>query len=510
MCINPITIKDPNNSKRTYQVPCGHCIECKRKYQDGWIIRLDEHLKSAGYKAVFFTLTYADECIPKNYLISGNLYKTPSDYAYDRLSQRHCVNEETGDVLDLSPFQVIDYNSMNSQEMARFYDLQRKEEVKYDPSRIYMFNSVRVKDVQDWMKRCRKNLKKYTKKEIKYFISSEYGPKTFRPHYHGVIYGITKRDFDLYFKKDWVNHFGREKNKNVCVISEDVDSSLNGMEYVSKYCSKGVFEHPLCAKDFFYFFKDSAGKQTHSEYHSKHYERCIEYFGCDFPLVDKPSKFISQGLGSAFLTPEIKNYYAAGEDINISRDITYSLTELNANAAAFLGLDHYDCDDAGNLYHKDEKHTPLPYYVKRKDGKYYSKCYRLGNEPVFHDVICWEGTMFSTKLYDKLKDISKKLKYNKNGKDKRTGQEKIFSYALPQYYRQKMFSAEIQHLLTCSVLQEHVDLYQEEFREVQANHPSWSYFEVASFIDSQEQEDRDRRRVELSERLIRDYSKSVF
>lgn len=509
MCINPIKIKDPNNSKKVYEVPCGHCIECKRNYQNSWIIRLDEHLKSSNYKAVFFTLTYADEAIPKNYLISGNVYRTPSDYFHDGLSQRQCIDEETGDTLDLSRFQVIDYNSMDPRTMAEFYELQRKEEVKYDPSRIYMFNSVRVKDIQDWMKRCRKQLKKYTGKTVKYFISSEYGPHTFRPHYHGVLFGITKRDFDIYFKKDWITHFGRERNKNVCVISEDVDPSLNGMEYVSKYCSKGVFEHPLCSKDFFYFHTQPDGKTTHTEYHSKHYERCIEYFGVDIPLVDKPSKFISQGLGADFLTPQMRNYYAAGDDVNISKDITYSLTELNDNAAAFLGLQHYDCDENGNLYHKDEKHTLLPYYVKRKDGKYYTKTYRLGSEPIFHDVHCWEGVMFSDKLYERLKDISKKLKYNKNGKDKR-GQERTYSYALPQYYRQKMFSAEIQHLLTCSVLQEHVDLYQEQFRQIQSSNPSWSDFEVASYIDCQEQEERDHRRVELSERLMKAYTKSTF
>lgn len=512
MCINPITIKDPSNPRRSYTVPCGHCMECKRKYQSGWSIRLNEHLKSVGYKAVFFTLTYADECIPKNYLVNGTLYRTPSDYAYDKGSSYTGLDDLTGEVIDFSNKSIIDYNSLSNEGLALFYQDQTLQVNRENPDRIYKFNSVRIKDVQDWLKRGRRTYHYHNKKapKIKYFISSEYGPHTFRPHYHGVMFGISKIDFDRYFKSDWVEHFGRKSNANICVISEDVNPSAGGMDYVTKYCSKGVFEHPLCAKDFFYFHKTPDGHTTHTEYHSKHYERCIEYFDVDFPLVDRPIKLISLGLGSSFLDKdEVLNYYAAGDDVNISSAITYDLRPMTSDSVSFLGLTKLDVDSQGNLYHTDEAHTPVPYYVK-KDGKFYAKSYFLDGEPIKHLCHVWEGTFYSDKLYNKLIDLQKKLKYNKNGRDKRTGEQKVFSYSLPKYYREKMFSAEIQHLLTCAVLEEHVNLYQEQFKQLQTDNPTWSDAEIMAYIDCQEKQERDFRRQQLSERMIEDYSKSLF
>lgn len=510
MCLNPITIKDPSNSRRSYKVPCGHCIECKRRYQTGWCLRLDEHLKKVKGQAVFFTLTYAPETIPKNYLVSGIVYKTLSDYAYDKGSVYQCLDDRTGDLIDLTGKSIIDYNSFDREQMAMFYNDQRLSINRENPDRIYSFNSVRMKDVQDWLKRCRKNFKKYCKKDIKYFITSEYGPTTFRPHYHGVMFGLTLDEFKQYFKQDWVKHYGREKNKNICVIADTVNASKNGMEYVTKYCSKGVFEHPLCTKDFFYFHKNSDGSVRHTEYHSQHYERCIEFFDYDGPLVDRPSKFISQGLGSSFLDrKELMNYYAAGDDVNLSDEIRFVYQELSDDAVKYLNLKSYECDSSGNLYHNDEKRTPVPHIVRKSDGKYYAKSYMLNNEPIWHETHCWEGWYYSDKLYERLKDISKKLRFNKNGKTKDSG-DKVFSYALPQYYRKKMFDVEIQHLLSCAVLEEHVDLYQEQCRQVQSEHPTWSDFEVYSYIECQEKQQRDLKSEQLSDRLIKAYTKSVL
>lgn len=61
------------------------------------------------------------------------------------------------------------------------------------------------KDMQDFHKRLRENLRRdkvnYNSK-FKYFMVSEYGSETFRPHYHGIYLGI---DFSLesYFRKNW-------------------------------------------------------------------------------------------------------------------------------------------------------------------------------------------------------------------------------------------------------------------------------------------------------------------
>ena len=83
MCYSPITIKTPEGYK---QVPCGHCLECLNKYQKEWSNRMYEELKSHNGKAVFFTLTYDDKSIPKNYLYFYNekeyeIFRSPSQYS---------------------------------------------------------------------------------------------------------------------------------------------------------------------------------------------------------------------------------------------------------------------------------------------------------------------------------------------------------------------------------------------------------------------------------------------
>ena len=99
-----------------------------------------------------------------------------------------------------------------------------------------------------WLSVCVEHLQKAFKRfrvrrdlpNWKYFICSEYGPKTSRPHYHGLIFGLTKEQF-MPFLLDWQNKFGFVNCK---VVNFAVGDYVKVSRYVSKYCSKGVFENP--------------------------------------------------------------------------------------------------------------------------------------------------------------------------------------------------------------------------------------------------------------------------
>ena len=52
--------------------------------------------------------------------------------------------------------------------------------------------SLRLSDLQKFFKRLRKC---FSGKRIRYYCAGEYGPRTHRPHYHGIIYGIGLDDF---------------------------------------------------------------------------------------------------------------------------------------------------------------------------------------------------------------------------------------------------------------------------------------------------------------------------
>lgn len=59
------------------------------------------------------------------------------------------------------------------------------------------FPSVSKDDIQRFMKRLRKM---YVPNKIRYFITSEYGPSTLRPHYHGLIFGAPVASVDRIYR----------------------------------------------------------------------------------------------------------------------------------------------------------------------------------------------------------------------------------------------------------------------------------------------------------------------
>lgn len=60
--------------------------------------------------------------------------------------------------------------------------------------------TLKKEDVQKFWKRLRKR----TRGKIKYFIVGEYGTRSFRPHYHAIVYGCENPDF---YGKAWTQGF---------------------------------------------------------------------------------------------------------------------------------------------------------------------------------------------------------------------------------------------------------------------------------------------------------------
>ena len=60
----------------------------------------------------------------------------------------------------------------------------------FDPEYEPPDGSLRKKDLQNFNKRVRKYFFGNGKSEYKYYACGEYGPKTFRPHYHVAMLGI--------------------------------------------------------------------------------------------------------------------------------------------------------------------------------------------------------------------------------------------------------------------------------------------------------------------------------
>lgn len=104
--------------------------------------------------------------------------------------------------------------------------------------------TVYKKHVQDWLKRFRTaEARKGLSTGWKYYVTSEYGPRTARPHYHGLIW--LPRDRFQFALLDWQQNYGFTNCSEIHIT--DPDSIAKIARYVSKYCSKGVFENPKVA-----------------------------------------------------------------------------------------------------------------------------------------------------------------------------------------------------------------------------------------------------------------------
>lgn len=122
---------------------------------------------------------------------------------------------------------------------------------------------------------------------FKYWITSEYGPGTLRPHYHGVLMGVDEEMFRDVFAPWWRKHFGDGYRSSV--VYSVYDPQKGGAMYIAKYCSKGSFDHPLVTKAIHY--------PSGEEFISNKYINCIKWFGCNFPLTTPPFRLISKGIG---------------------------------------------------------------------------------------------------------------------------------------------------------------------------------------------------------------------
>lgn len=171
MCTCPIQkTRKVGNKYITDLIPCGHCSECVKKRQSGYLVRCLEEAKKRG-NLWFVTLTYSDDHIT---LVDG-------------------------------------------------------------------LKSLNRADIKSWKHEVRRNYFRSTGQkfpEFSYLFAGEYGPRTHRPHYHGVIFGLDRkyiRLLDMY----WKDHYGFTCFKPVKVVPENGHDHLGCVaRYVAKYCVK--------------------------------------------------------------------------------------------------------------------------------------------------------------------------------------------------------------------------------------------------------------------------------
>ena len=186
-CEHPVRILNKSTGDYMF-VSCGHCQHCRHSYTLKWQERLQ--LESKASKSVlFFTLTYDNLHVPT--------------VCYD-LDRSFCATSNR-----VSSFYVPNC----SENLLNFIPYVKSDNINQSTDVAV----VSKYDVQLFLKRLRRNIE-YDKeallsqvsqsdREIRYFICSEYGPRTYRPHYHGLLFFKNKSVADAvkscYIFKSW-------------------------------------------------------------------------------------------------------------------------------------------------------------------------------------------------------------------------------------------------------------------------------------------------------------------
>ena len=200
-CLNPRKVYNPSLHGWMY-CSCDKCTACLNQKATTLSNRVRAEIEQHKY-SVFFTLTYDNEHLPKY-----EVFQDSNDVIQYRPIGR-LVDDSSSDMLT---------NSCPLNEYDNYENVYKFDESSYIPpienyENLYHFGVVCKKDIQNFLKRLRwriSNIPNITKDEskIRYYISSEYGPTTLRPHYHGLIYFDSKKILDK-IKSLIVSSWGR-------------------------------------------------------------------------------------------------------------------------------------------------------------------------------------------------------------------------------------------------------------------------------------------------------------
>lgn len=231
MCFKPINKKDGST------VPCGRCFKCVSRRISAWSFRLMQELKVSN-SAYFITLTYDQVNAPSD--LFGNL-------------------------------------TIRKRDLQNFFKRLRKAHESEVPTII----SHGTKDLEN--KTVSRDTYLRCPRPIKYFAVGEYGGRTFRPHYHIILFNANI-----------------ELIQNAWGITDRLTGETKHLGFVNYGDERGV-----CEASIGYCFKylQKGERRTTSKFNAywKGELRAREFSLC------------SQGLGIDYLTEEMAEFH--GMDI---------------------------------------------------------------------------------------------------------------------------------------------------------------------------------------------------
>lgn len=286
MCVKPISVQSPSDDPRYpndfVQVPCGYCVECRKKRRLEWVTRM-VHERDEHPCGVFVTLTYNDLFLPHKVFSVKHL-------------NGHLFLECRKKIRHVPEYYKHFYNhSIDS----------------------FLVPTLVKSDYQKFIKRVRKRLTSQ-KRLIRYFGCGEYGSNTYRPHYHIIIYGMDIMD---------------EKDREIIVKSWELGSvHLGTVTPRSIAYTAGYITKKLKKKEYSYSGIEPS------------FQTCSQGIGRDW-CDSNVSKIVSEGkINMNDYTTSVPRYYRKRIE-KIDEDMYYELLnktyEYEEKQMSIDGFPHY-------------------------------------------------------------------------------------------------------------------------------------------------------------------------
>nr|QJB21489.1 MAG: replication initiator protein [Microvirus sp.] len=258
-CLNPVKVFNKYTNDVIY-VPCGHCYSClKNKSNRDTALAMNI---ASNFKYCYFVwLSYEDQYLPcmelKKIEPLDNARSLYFFSSIDRNLRIHIPNGKDRIITDSSfelthPMTSSEYQDIIVKSHGR-YDFLRKCVVyphfEDCDNRIPYCNT---SDCQKFLKRLRFHSKNKFNEEIRFYSVSEYGPRTYRPHWHLLLFFNSDEltsSIQQLVSESW--SYGRTS----CTLSRGGTAS-----YVASYVNSNV-----CLPSLYIEHKEIRARSFHSK-----------------------------------------------------------------------------------------------------------------------------------------------------------------------------------------------------------------------------------------------------
>lgn len=181
-CLTPAVFRNKFTGE-LMSAPCGKCDACVNLNNDSWAFRLRQEQSCWPY-TVFFTLTYDEDHCPRF---------VPYYYHTELVAFVHSLDGEYIPVSSVREALLSRLGSMN--KVLAIMDSLFLYLTKYDSIRVPYVPHIQkfIKLVRYYISKINGYEKDPDSYKIRYFVSSEYGETTQRPHYHGLLFFKSER-----------------------------------------------------------------------------------------------------------------------------------------------------------------------------------------------------------------------------------------------------------------------------------------------------------------------------